>query len=376
MLKLLYASHTYLVDENQKKLAAIARDEEIDLAVVVPHMWHDPLLETIHPHIAPETSYRVFPTRIAFSGNEMRYFYLSMDLHMRRFRPDIVVVENGAGALAYTQFLIYKRYFAPRAKAVFFTWWNLAYRPRQPFRAIEQFNLRHSDGALAGNRAAELILRENGYSGRLLVLPQLGVDATLFAPNDGGKLRKELGLGGLVIGYAGRLVPEKGLRVLMRALDGFDRDFDMLLVGSGPMEPELCAWGAGLPVGQRLHVHPSVPHAQIPGLMNTMDIFVLPSLTTPFWKEQFGHVLIEAMACSVPVVGSDSTEIPKVIGDAGRVVREGDPVGLRVALQELAANPEERGAVGSQGRARVLAEFTHERISARTVDFLFDLSHS
>ena len=375
-MRLLYAGHTYLVDENQKKLAAIARAEGIDLAVVVPHIWREPVLETIYPHLDPEASYRIFPTRIALPGDEMRYFYLSMDLHMRRFHPDIIVVENGAGALAYTQFLLSKRRFAPQAKAVFFTWWNIPYRPRQPFRAIEHFNLQNSDGAIAGSRSAEFILRENGYSGPLLVLPQLGVDATLFAPGDGDKLLKELGLGDFVIGYAGRLVSEKGLRVLMRSLEGFGRDFDLLLVGNGPLEPELRVWGAALPEGRRLRVHPSVPHAQIPALMQTMDVFVLPSLTTPVWKEQFGHVLIEAMACGVPVVGSDSAEIPEVIGGAGRVVPEDDPDGLRVALRELAANPDERTALGLQGRARVLAQFTHERISACTVDFLFNLLDS
>ena len=369
-MRLLYSGHTYLAEENQKKLAAMVQHDGVELGVVVPHIWQDMVLGTIYPHVNPKAHYRVFPTGITFPGNEMRFFYHSVDLHMRSFKPDIIVVENGAGALAYTQFLLLKRCFAPRAKAVFFTWWNLPYRPRQPFRAIEQFNLRNSDGAIAGNRSAELILRENGYSGPMLVLPQLGVDTTLFAPGDGGELRKELGLGEFVIGYAGRLIPEKGLRVLMRALDEYDGDFDMLLIGNGPLEPELRAWGAELPEGQRLHVHPSVAHAQIPALMKTIDVFVLPSLTTPFWKEQFGHVLIEAMACGVPVVGSDSAEIPKVIGDAGRVVPEDDPDGLRVALRELAANPEERAIVGSQGRVRVLAHYTHERISALTVEFL------
>lgn len=375
-MRLLYSGHTYLADENQKKLAAMVRHDGIELGVVVPHMWRDMVLETIYPHIDPQAHHRVFPTRIMFPGNEMRFFYLSVDLHMRRFRPDVIVVENGAGALAYTQFLLYKRRFAPRAKAVFFTWWNLSYRSRQPFHALEQFNLRHSDGAIAGNHSAEFILRENGYSGPLLVLPQLGVDATLFAPGDGGELRPALGLGEFVIGYAGRLIPEKGLRVLMHALDGLDRDFELLLVGKGPLEPELRAWGAALPAGQRLHLHPPVPHAHIPALMKTMDVLVLPSLTTPHWKEQFGHVLIEAMACGLAVVGSDSAEIPNVIGGAGRVVPEDDPHHLGVALRELAANPDERAALGSQGRARVLGQFTHEQISARTIDFLFDLVNS
>ena len=375
-MRLLYAGHTYLVDENQKKLAAIARRDGIELAVVVPHMWREPLLTTIYPHVDPETSYRVLPTRVTFSGNEMRYFYLSVDLYMRRFRPDVIVVENGVGSLVYTQFLLYKLVFAPYAKCVFFTWWNLPYRPRQPFRAIEQFNLRNSHGAIAGNCDAHTILRSKGFSSPIMVLPQLGVDAGFFRPGDGSELRRKLGLGELVIGYAGRLVPEKGLRVLMRALNGFSGDFDLLLVGNGPLESELRTWGATLPVGQSLHLHSSVPHAQICGFMNSMDIFVLPSLTTSYWKEQFGHVLIEAMACGVPVIGSDSAEIPNVIGDAGRVVPECDPVGLRLALMELADNSEERQKLGLHGRARVLKHYTHEHISAGTVDFLVNLANS
>ena len=74
-------------------------------------MWREPLLKTIYPYVDPETPYRVLPTRVTFSGNEMRYFYLSVDLHMRRFRPDIIVVENGVGALVYTQFLLYRLVF-------------------------------------------------------------------------------------------------------------------------------------------------------------------------------------------------------------------------------------------------------------------------
>jgi len=66
--------------------------------------------------------------------------------------------------------------------------------------------------------------------------------------------------------------------------------------------------------------------------MNCMDALALPSLTTPEWKEQYGRVIPEAMACGVPVVGSDSGAIPEVIGSAGLVAPEGDPVKLAEAL--------------------------------------------
>ncbi len=369
-MRVLYASHTYLVGENQKKLAAIVAQSGIELAVVVPHLWKEPVLGTIYPHIDVAAPYKIFPTRIVFPGNEMRFIYLSVDLHMQNFRPDVIVVENGIGALSYTQFLLYKRKFAPQAKAVFFTWWNIPYRTRQPFRAIERFNMTCTDGAIVGNSEAEIILRGQGYTGPLTMLPQLGVDTDLFSGGDGKEVRGRLGLRQFVIGYAGRLVPEKGLRVLMDALGSFKGQFDLLIVGSGDMENELRVWASTLPKGKKLHLHKSVPHAQIPELMQAMDVFVLPSLTTPQWKEQFGHVLIEAMACEVAVIGSNSAEIPNVIGPSGIVVPEGDSKRLCTALQQLADNAPKRIDLANKGRLRVLEKYTNEKIAKHTLEFI------
>jgi len=294
-------------------------------------------------------------------------------LHMQNFRPDVIVVENGVGALSYTQFLLYKRKFAPQAKAVFFTWWNIPYRARQPFRAIERFNITYTDGAIVGNSEAEIILRGQGYTGPLTILPQLGVDTDLFSGGDGKEVRRRLGLHKFVIGYAGRLVPEKGLRVLMDALRSFKGQFDLLVVGSGEMENELRAWASTLPTGKNLHLQKSVPHAQIPELMQAMDVFVLPSLTTPQWKEQFGHVLIEAMACKVAVIGSNSAEIPNVIGPSGIVVPEGDSNRLCAALQQLADNASKRIDLANKGRLRVLEKYTNEKIASHTLEFIGQL---
>ncbi len=368
-VRLLYVGHTYLVNENQKKLTALAVLPDVEVGVVVPHMWCEPVLERVYPHIDPQAAYSIYPTKVLFPGNEMRYVYLSADLRLREFAPDVLVVENGAGSFAYTQALLYRQRYAPHAATVFFTWWNLPYHSRQPFRAIERYNLQHSDGAIAGNRDAAAILETHGYAGPLLISPQLGVDEAVFCPRDSSEKRRSLGLGKFVIGYAGRLVPEKGLNVLMDALEEFSSAFELLIIGRGPLESALREWGKGLGAQQRLHLLPSVPHSEIAGWMNAMDVFVLPSLTTDFWKEQFGHVLIEAMACEVSVVGSSSAEIPNVIGDAGYVVPEGDPAALRSTLQHLATHPEVRVAMAARGRARVLAHYTHARIAQRTHAF-------
>jgi glycosyltransferase involved in cell wall biosynthesis len=97
-------------------------------------------------------------------------------------------------------------------------------------------------------------------------------------------------------------------------------------------------------------------------------VLALPSLTTTSWKEQFGRVLQEAMACGIPVVGSDSGEIPHVIGDAGLVTPEGDAAALRDALRRLMDDAHLRHDLGHRGRARVLERFTHARVAAATVE--------
>ena len=200
--------------------------------------------------------------------------------------------------------------------------------------------------------------------------PQLGVDTTHFAPRKNAALRAEFNWRAVVIGYAGRLVAEKGLRVLMRALEQVRGDFQLVLLGRGPLAAEISAWGAGLPSGQRVHIQATVPHADVPQWMNAMDLLVLPSLTTNFWIEQFGHVLIEGMACGLPVVVSDSGAMAQVVGAAGTVVPEGDVPALAAALQQLVDNAQRREMLGAAGRARVLAQFTHAEVAQQTYAFL------
>ncbi len=369
-MKILVAGHTYLVAENQKKLAALAQLPGVALAAIVPHRWHEPLQNELRPQRTADARWQLYPTRVALAGNEMRYMYLSRDLHLQQLQPDVLLVENGAGAFAYTQFLICRRKYAPRARAVFFTWWNLPYRARAPLHKLEQWNLRQSQGAIAGNQAAAAILRDHGFTGALEVLPQLGVDTTHFAPRKNAALRAEFNWRAVVIGYAGRLVAEKGLRVLMRALEQVRGDFQLVLMGRGPLAAEISAWGAGLPSGQRVHIQATVPHADVPQWMNAMDLLVLPSLTTNFWIEQFGHVLIEGMACGLPVVASDSGAMAQVVGAAGTVVPEGNVPALAAALQQLVDNAQRREMLGAAGRARVVAQFTHSEVAQQTYAFL------
>jgi len=124
-----------------------------------------------------------------------------------------------------------------------------------------------------------------------------------------------------------------------------------------------------LGVDSRIRWVSHVSSVEIPQYMNALDVVVLPSRTTLRWKEQFGRVLIEAMACETAVVGSNSGEIPNVIGDAGRVFPEENVEALVEDLHALYESSEIRGELGARGRARVLKNFTHRRIAEETVKF-------
>ena len=96
-----------------------------------------------------------------------------------------------------------------------------------------------------------------------------------------------------------------------------------------------------------------------------LDVLVLPSLTRANWKEQFGRVLVEAMACGTPPLGSSSGEIPNVIGDAGLVFPEGDASALAESLQRLMDDTNLREALSRRGPVRVNAHFTQHQVACQ-----------
>ena len=91
-----------------------------------------------------------------------------------------------------------------------------------------------------------------------------------------------------------------------------------------------------------------------------LDLFVLPSKTVPWWKEQFGHVIIEAMSCEVPVIGSTCGEIPNVIGDAGLVFKEGNADDLTTKITQVVEDETFCKQLAKRGRQRILKSYTHE----------------
>jgi glycosyltransferase involved in cell wall biosynthesis len=260
---------------------------------------------------------------------------------------------------------------AARVPCVFFAWQNLHKRVPQPFRAMRAYVFRHAQGAIAGTSQAAAVLRTAGCALPFAVIPQMGVDTDVFAPDTAARARVRARFGiphdAFVAGYAGRLVPEKGVHVLIDALAALP-DARLLVFGDGRERARLeAAATRALPGRATFAGH--VASSAMPESLNALDALVLPSLRAAGWQEQFGRVLVEAMACGVPVIGSATGEIPRVIGDAGLIVPEGDRTALRDALELLAASPEHRCTLAGRSRQRAVESYTHARIAADTAAF-------
>ena len=139
----------------------------------------------------------------------------------------------------------------------------------------------------------------------------------------------------------------------MQALERLEQPWRALFVGGGPLQREIQSFGERHPGS--VHVQTGVTHADVPRWINAMSVLCAPSLSTPAWREQFGRMLIEAMACGVPVIASDSGEMPTVVGDAGWVVPEGDAAALASKLAVLREDDDARRALALAGRARAVA---------------------
>ncbi|MCC6175395.1 MAG: glycosyltransferase [Chloroflexi bacterium] len=401
-MRVLMISKALVVAAYRRKLDEIARHLDVELICVAPRVWAG---QEYEPDVLPNDvvandgrrGYRMLVAPIRFDGNFHLFYFPTLGRILKHLRPDVVHVDeepyNLATALAVTQ----ARHVG--ARPLFFTWQNLNRRYLPPFRWFEHFVYARSAYAIAGNAEAVDVLRQKGYRGPASVIPQFGVDPTIFRPasslpdrstpassqSDAGLAnvtRRDpptIGPGSQVsvddrhgrpftIGYVGRLVEEKGLMVLLDAVTHLGRpDVRLRIVGSGPLEPELRSQAAQRGLAARVSIEPFVPSIQVPDLLRGLDALVLPSLTRPNWKEQFGRVTIEAMACGVPVVGSSSGEIPQVIGDAGLVVPEGEAAPLAVALASLVDDAVRCQDLATRGRQRVLAEFTQAAVAARTV---------
>ncbi|MFN8372300.1 MAG: glycosyltransferase family 4 protein [Anaerolineae bacterium] len=355
-MRVLMLSKACIVGIYQRKLEEIAR-LGVDLLTLVPPSWKDERGETPLERVYT-AGYRLEVLPIRRNGDFHLHYYAGLGEQVRRFRPDIVHIDEEPYNLAAWQALFWAQRVG--ARALFFTWQNIRRQYPPPFSWGERWVLANVQHAIAGTDSAADVWRAKGYAAPISVIPQFGTDANLFGP--AAKPVRPF-----TIGYFGRLVEEKGVHLLLEAVSKLDGDWQLYILGSGPQREALEAQAAALGIHERVTFKGWVASTDMPNQYHQLDALVLPSLTRANWKEQFGRVLVEALSSGVPVVGSDSGAIPDVIGDGGLIFPEGDVAALRQALCTLMSDQTQYAQLSHAARARVLAHFTHEQVAAETV---------
>jgi glycosyltransferase involved in cell wall biosynthesis len=207
-------------------------------------------------------------------------------------------------------------------------------------------------------------MKRKGFDGSATILP-LGIDSSLYSPDVRSSSLREswkASNNDIVIGYLGRLVEEKGLDTLLDALARIppSLSWQLVVVGSGPNERSFDDKARRFGLTPKIERVGYVSHDSAPKYLASFDILVVPSETQSSWKEQFGRVIIEALACGTPVIGSDSGEIPNLIKDTegGLIFAERNPEALANCLRTLMHNPEKRRTLAERGRRVVHRDYT------------------
>jgi glycosyltransferase involved in cell wall biosynthesis len=184
--------------------------------------------------------------------------------------------------------------------------------------------------------------------------------------------KKKLKLKDFTIGFAGRFVEEKGILTLIKAIASLNKnDITLLLIGDGPFRQDIIS--LSIKSGVDIRIINAVDISVMPYYYNCMDVFILPSISTKYWKEQFGRVLIEAMACEVPVIGSSSGEIPYIISDARLIFEKGNVYDLAEKIKLIMENSVIRKKLKSAGKQRVEKYFTWDKIAKQIYDFFIEI---
>jgi glycosyltransferase involved in cell wall biosynthesis len=368
-------SHSYVEAEYRKKMVHMLAGA--DLLHVTPSFY-----PTAYGFYAADPQQndglKIMSFRPRFIGKQSstRWALQSWDLGFRRFSPDIIHVENEMHSWIVCQALLCRALFAPHAKMVTSLWTNQESRgfKGRLLEVLGAFNRHFIDFLTCANAAGrEILLRHGVPPERVRVVPLAGVDVDHFQPypsEQRQQCRDSIGLrpGEFAVGFVGRFVEEKGILDLVDALAAMVSSglpATLVVVGKGELESAIRQECAGRDV--RLIVVPARRYQQVPEVMNTFDVLVLPSRTRPYWAEQFGRVLIEAMACGVPVIGSDSGDIPNVIADSGFIFPEGDARRLSELLARCCKDSALRADLSRRGMERVARTYSNESVARQTL---------
>ena len=374
-MKVLFVWHAAVEPEYQKLFVELSKEVE-QLIVIAPSSWTEGGRLQYLENKKNDLDYNLIPLSVIFRNKIRGHFYpnfFKIISIAKTFKPDVLHLFEEPFSFVCSEFISIFKMFSPNTKLIIESFENLDVVQRNIFHYIQKFNLKNTDLLINIPQEGELIWRSRGFRG-YIKKGNVGVDTKKFFKNYEFLKNKER----LRIGYVGRVTPEKGLDTLIEAFlalinGGFNVELSVVGSGNEDYVNKLKDKLNKLILENKVFFEESLDSDNLASLYNKIDILVLPSLTILRWKEQFGRVLIEAMACETVVAGSSSGEIPVVIGDAGVVFREGDADDLFLKLKELILNPNSMKEFAKKGKERVDKLYSWEVVAKQLKEYYSEL---
>jgi L-malate glycosyltransferase len=363
-MKLLVVSHPCVVPINQDLFARVEARGNWEVSIVVPATWKSEYGPRRASRL-PGFRGRLIELPVVMNGNLPLFWYRSgIGSVLARERPDAIYVHHEPYAAATWQvFMANDR--DGKAPIGFYSAQNLAKRYPWPFSAAERWVHSKARFAFPVSRTVLSVLQGKGYRGPSRVLP-LGIDTRRYRPATNAGDRR-----GPTIGFVGRVCREKGIDTFLEAVRLLASErVRALVVGGGEDLVPFQRHAGRLGLDSSITWAGAVRHEAMPAMYQRMDLLAVPSRTTPRWKEQFGRVVIEALACGVPVVTSQSGELPQLVAatDGGWTVPEGDAIALSRALRAAIRDPDARVERGRRGRRNVQQHFELDALAPAFMD--------
>lgn len=382
-LKVLVIDHMGVLKSVRKKYEELSRRKDLDIVLLTPKHWRENSQELWLGKYRDRGNYKIVAGRTTFPGNSWRgVYYTGLIKAIMVAKPDIIHIMQEPWSFFTLEAIILRNIFSPKSKVVFYTAENIYRDFTYPsplsklYGFVEKYVYKVVDGATPISEEATKVLKHKGFSKMIKVIP-LVTDSTLFRKMDASRLKQAMGLeNSFIVGYVGRLVPEKGILTLLEAVSKLKYNYKLLIIGSGYLRTTIIDKAALLGINDRVILINSTSQPELVKYYNCMSTLVLPTYETSTCREQFGRVLIEAMACQVPVIGSDCGEIPKVMGEAGLVFSQQNPDELKKALVKLIKNPALRKELAYKGYQRVLVEYTWSRYAQETYNLYKELMNN
>ena len=372
--RLLFVDNLAVEAARRSVYRELSRRKEFEVHLMAPTNWKE-AGNTIVCEEEQDLELTIHKSHFLFGHRAHRVLYASLPQLVRKLQPHFLYVDTEPENYLALEAILTVKLFSPNTRLGVVSSRNIdhritgfPYKLAFTHRFCDNILLKRIDMCFLRAKAAALVI--GPHVRRTCYIP-FPVDCKFFEKKLTPSRNKAQGR--LTIGFLGRFVESKGIRLLLEIMPGLPSNVDVLMVGKGPMLDEIYDLTKRLQLENRVKVLSAVRYSQVPALLNQIDVLVLPSLSTKYWVEQCPRVLIEAMACEVPIVASRSGGIPDVVGDAGILFESGDAHDFADKLLKLLNDAEMRRDTGRVGRARALSEFDVSVIAGRLASAICEM---